>query len=81
MNQVTRKGMDAYELHEGDSILVGVTHQIDVGRDKSWVKYEATTRLRPGETAEGARTRAVGHVNESVMVIVQETVESLRSHK
>lgn len=74
-----RKGMESYQLFEGDQITVGVTHQIEVGRDKSWVKYEAITRLRPDETAEDARTRAVGHVNQSVMTAVQQTVEQIRS--
>lgn len=81
MTDTTIKGTESYELLEGDQITVGMTHQIEVGRDKSWVKYEATTRLRHGESAEGARTRAVGHVNESVMVAVQKTVEQLRSYK
>jgi hypothetical protein len=79
MNQVTRKGAEAYELFSGDQITVGVTHQIEVGRDKSWVKYEAVTRLRPGEAAADARTRAVGHVNESIGIAVHQTVESVRS--
>lgn len=73
------KGTGAYELFAGDSILVGVTHEISVGRDKSWVKYEATTKLRPGERAEDARSRAIGHVNESVMTAVAKTVETVRN--
>lgn len=73
--------MEAYQLFEGDQITVGVTHQIEVGRDRSWVKYEATTRLRPGETTQDAETRAVGHVNKAVMEAVGITVEKLRSYK
>ena len=73
--------MTAYELFAGDQITVGVTHQVEIGRDKSWVKYEAITKLRPGEVAEDARTRAIGHVNESVMEAVQQTVESVRSQR
>jgi hypothetical protein len=77
--EITMKGRGAYELFEGDSILVGVTHEISVGRDKSWVKYEATTKLRPGEVAADARSRAVGHVNESVMKTVAVVVETVRN--
>lgn len=79
MNEITMKGTGAYELFQGDSILVGVTHEISVGRDKSWVKYEATTKLRPGEVAEDARSRAIGHVNESVMKTVTAVVETVRN--
>jgi len=79
MQEVSVRGRGAYELFAGDSILVGVTHEISVGRDKSWVKYEATTKLRPGETADDARSRAVGHVNESVMSTVAAVVEKVRN--
>ena len=79
MNEPTMRGTGAYELFAGDQILVGVTHEITVGRDKSWVKYEATTKLRPGEVAEDARTRAVGHVNRSVMYTVNQVVEQVRN--
>jgi hypothetical protein len=79
MNEPARRGTEAYELWAGDQITVGVTHQVEIGRDKSWVKYEAITKVRPGEEAQDARTRAVGHVNESVMVAVAKTVEQIRS--
>jgi hypothetical protein len=75
------KGTGAYELFSGDSILVGVTHELSVGRDKSWVKYEATTKVRPGESGDDARTRAVGHVNQSVMKVVEATVNQVRSQR
>jgi hypothetical protein len=70
--------MEVYELYAGDQITVGVTHEIKVGYDKSWVKYEAITKVRPGEVAADARTRAVGHVNESVMRAVAQAVETVR---
>lgn len=70
-----------YHLFEGDTILVGVTHQVEVGRDKSWVKYEASTKVRPGEATEQAQTRAIGHVNAAAMEAVEATVEKIRSRK
>jgi len=73
--------MEAYELYTGDTITVAVTHQIEIGRDKSWVKYEATTKVRPGEAGDDARTRAIGHVNVSVMETVQQTVEAVRRQR
>lgn len=73
--------MEAYELFAGDEISVSVTHEVKVGRDSSWVKYEAKTKLRPGEVAEDARTRAIGHVNESVMIAVHQAVERVRNYQ
>lgn len=79
MNAVIRKGTGANVLYTGDQITVSVTHEISVGRDKSWVKYEACTRLQPGESTEDARARAIGHATESVMQAVDRTVETVRS--
>jgi len=81
MTTPTMRGTGAYELWEGDSILVGMTHEVSVGRDKSWIKYEANTKIRPGETAEDARTRAIRHVNASVMEAVHAAVETARSYQ
>lgn len=78
MNEPVKQGTGSYELFDGDQITVGMTHEIKVGYDKSWVKYEAITKLRPGEKAEDARTRAIGHVNESVMRAVAQAVETVR---
>jgi hypothetical protein len=74
-----RRGIESYQLYAGDQITVSVTHQIQIGRDNSWVKYEAVTRLQPGETPQDARTRAIRHVNESVMEAVHSTVETVRN--
>lgn len=74
-----RKGTSTYQLFAGDQITAGVTHQIQVGRDNSWVKYEATTKVRPDESTEDAKTRAIGHVNASVMDAVDAVVEEIRN--
>lgn len=78
MKEPARVGMESSELSAGDQITVSVTHQIEIGRDKSWVKYEALTKVRPGEGSEDARTRAIGHVNRSVMEAVAQTVDTVR---
>lgn len=78
----TVKGIvESYVLYEGDSITCGLTHEITVGRDRSWIKYEATTKVRPDEETESARARVVGHANESAMYAVQQAVEAVRSVK
>lgn len=75
---MTVQGVQTNELEVGDKIHMGVTHQIEVGRDKSWVKYEIETRVQPGETAADARTRAIGHVDRSVDEAVQAAVAQVR---
>ena len=78
MSNITVKGTERYQLHTGDTITTGVTHQIEVGRDKSWVKYEVVTRVQPDETTEDARTRAIGHVDQSVNEAVSAAVDQIR---
>jgi len=69
-----------YQLDAGDDITVGVTQEVTVGRDKTWVKYEGRTKVRPGEATDDAVTRAVGHVNEAIMIAIHKTVETVRNN-
>jgi hypothetical protein len=74
-------GAESYALLEGDSILVSYTHQIEIGRDKSWVKYEYTTRVQQDEATEDAMARAIGHADQGVMKAVHQAVETVRSQQ
>lgn len=65
-------------LRDGDSITVAVTHEIKIGGESSWVRYEATSKVNQ-ETSEDASRRVIGLVNEGVMDAVQQTVEKVRS--
>ena len=78
MNEPTKVGTGHYELYEGDQITVGMTHEIKVGYDKSWVKMEAITKIRPDETGDEASRRAIGYVNRTVMDAVAQAVETVR---
>jgi hypothetical protein len=80
-DRVVKRSTEASELYTGDQITVAVSHQIRVGRDESWVRYEAVTKIRPGEESDDARTRAIGHVNKSVMEAVAQVVETVRNHR
>jgi hypothetical protein len=78
-SQAEHRGIRA--VHGRPDHRGGITHEIRVGRDKSWVRYEAVTKIRPGEESDDARTRAIGHVNESVMEAVAQVVETVRNHR
>ena len=65
-------------LAEDDWIECSISHMIKVGRDESWVKYGITTKVRAGESTDDARTRAIRHVDESVMQAIETTVETVR---
>ncbi len=60
------------------TVEVGVTHEIVIDGEKSWVRYAVSSEVEPGETLETARERVSEHVNQGVLAVIQETVESVR---
>lgn len=64
-------------LDPGDAITVGITHQIQIKGDNSWIKYEATVHVRGGETEAQAKSRAIAHVNTAVIDTVDQVVETV----
>lgn len=76
--RVVKKSADV--LREGDRITVSVTHQIRIGGEDSWVKYEASSKLWQSEDAEDAAQRVIAHVNQGVMEAVVKTVKTVREH-
>lgn len=69
---------DTAFLRDGDSITVAVTHEIKIGGDSSWVRYEASSKINQ-ETSEEASERVIKHVKKAVMDAVFQTVEVVRS--
>lgn len=65
-------------LWEGDQITCDITHEILIAGDRSWVKYGAQSRVRPGETTETAQNRVTKHVDEGAMAAVQRVVDTTR---
>ena len=68
---------EMYVLVEGDRITCGITHEIMISGDKSWVKYEVNSAVRAGETAPEAMTRVIRHVNATAIEVVRETVDAV----
>lgn len=67
-------------IREGDSITVAVTHEVKIGGESSWIRYEATSKVNQ-ETSEDASDRTIRFVNAGVMDAVMKTVETVRNHK
>lgn len=70
---------EIYEIFPGDKILIGVTHEIQIRGDKSWVRGEGTIAVQAGETTEHAKKRAIGFVTDLTMEAVAETVARVES--
>lgn len=65
-------------LSVGDRITCGVTHQIRIGGEDSWIKWEIDTAVRDGETEEQAVTRVLDHVDARAMEAVHRVVDTVR---
>lgn len=66
-------------LLEGDRVVASVTHEIKINGDKSWVRYEAESRVQAGEDPAAAAARVQDHVDLQVMETVKKTVTSVNS--
>lgn len=64
-------------LDPGDKLTVGITHQIQIKGDNSWIKFEAVITVREGETSDQANKRAIAHVNDAVIDAVDQVVETV----
>ena len=61
-------------LSTGDTVEVGVTHEIVIGREKSWIKFGVTTKVREGETGEDASGRASMQMQNEVATLIKDVV-------
>lgn len=64
-------------LAVGDRIEFGVTHELDVDGDKSWVRYGVTSQVHEGEDAFEATRRVVSFVNAAVLSAATEVAKQV----
>jgi hypothetical protein len=64
-------------LNEGDRIEMGVSHELKINGDGTWVNYKVTTKVGDGETAEAAHQRALEFLSQQVEELVKRTVEDV----
>lgn len=67
-------------LIDGDQILVSVTHQVVIDGSDAWVKYEASSKVRPGESVEDADHRVIDHVSRQVIAVANEAAAQVMKH-
>lgn len=71
-----RDGIVPGTLNVGDAIVYGVTHEVELpDRTKIWPKLNASTTIRPSETAEQATDRLVGFVHDQIALRIKQAVE------
>jgi hypothetical protein len=66
-------------LETGDRVTVSVSHQIKIGREESWIRYEASTNVKSDEHSEDAKTRVIDHVDQGVMDAIDRVVQTVQN--
>jgi hypothetical protein len=61
-----------------DRITVGITHEVLIDGERSWIKCEYSSDADPDETREDARKRLSDELQVGVMRLIAETVETVR---
>lgn len=65
-------------LVAGDTIEYGVSHEIKVDGDGSWVSLKVTTVVREGEDADEAYHRVEHYLTEKMRAAVAQTVRNIQ---
>ncbi len=60
-------------------MTIGVTHEVLIDGERSWVKFEAQGQTEAGQSDEDARYELSMTVNEGVLKVLAETVEIVRN--
>ena len=63
-------------LDTGDSLSYSVSASVKHGGQEAWVKIEATTTVREGETAEETRYRISDFVHQQIADAIEEIKSS-----
>ena len=66
-------------LFQGDRVTCSISHQLRIGREETWVRYEAQTSLQEEESQQEAAVRIVGVVNRGVLYAVDEAVAAVQA--
>ena len=64
-----------------DRVTVGITHEIIVNGDKSWVKLEYSGKVDINETSEDTIQRVSSLVNTELLHIITNTVKLIEENQ
>lgn len=61
-------------LNEGDMIEIGMSHELKIDGDATWLSYKVATKVGVGETSADAHRRALQDLTNQMEVAVAATV-------
>ena len=76
--KVTKTESTPWALYAGDTLKVGVSHELKIDGDATWVSYSIISTVRDGESAEDAHERVTSILMANTADAIQKTVENIR---
>lgn len=68
-------------MNPGDTIEIGVTHEVQINGDKAWIKLGVNSTVQPKETADEAIARVTDLVNTKVIEVIEKTVATVTEYE
>lgn len=62
------------------NVEISVTHELHISGDKAWVKLGVSREVEFGETLEDAIAATSSLVNEQIIKVIEETVETVEKY-
>lgn len=71
---------DPFGLSPGDKIEYGVTHELKINGDSSWVSYKISASVREEESSQDAHERVQKQVDGQLENLIMRTVKFVEAH-
>jgi len=65
-------------LNEGDQVEVGVSADVKIDGDGTWITFKAKSQVGAGESGKEAHERVLEYVQECFEITVQSVVDQIR---
>ena len=62
------------------NVEISITHELHINGDKAWVKLGVSREVESGETIEDAIAATSTLVNEKIIQVIEETVDTVEKY-
>lgn len=69
------------ELATGDTIEIGVTHEVQINREKAWIKFGITSKVQPEESTDEAISRVSSIIDNKIISIIESAVSTVTEYE
>lgn len=77
VEELRTKASNMTGLRSGDTLEIGVSHNIEISGDQAWISFKASTVVGGEETDWEAHQRLNEYVNNGVMKVIEQAVNTV----